>query len=144
MVSRTLSRLKREGGISLESQSGKGPHLALRGESPSFSRVSAAKLVSLSSYNRDFRDSLMGDSGMSSLHSSCEGPIGIPLQSLLGLRSSSGVEMRISGFLSCADKDLGVPLGFPQGIQTSSRVETCMSALLSSWKSSIRLPLGLT
>ena len=81
---------------------------------------------------------------MSSLHARFEGPLRIPLQSMPGLRSSSGVEAGTSGFLSLADMDPGVPLGFPQGSQTSSRVEICMSALLSSWKSNIRLHVGLT
>ena len=34
---------------------GKGPHLAMRGESPAFSIVAAGKMVFLSSYDRDFR-----------------------------------------------------------------------------------------
>ena len=40
--------------------SGKGPHLALRGESPGFSQVAAANLGSLTSYDGDFRDPRMG------------------------------------------------------------------------------------
>ena len=59
----------------------------------------------------------MGASGTSSLHARCEGPLGIPLQSLPGPASPFAVEARISGFLSSVDKDLGVPLGFPQGIR---------------------------
>ena len=56
-----------------------------------------------------------GDSGKSSLHASCTGPLGIPLQLLLQPRSSSTVEARTSGFFSSADMDLGVYLEFPQG-----------------------------
>ena len=52
-------------------------------------------------------------SGMSSLHVSHELPLGIPLKSVLGPRSSSGAEARTSGFLSSADMDLGVPMEFP-------------------------------
>ena len=63
-------------------------------------------------------------SGKSSLHASCEGPLGIPFQALSRLRSSFGVEAGTSGFLSSADMDLGVPLEFPKGSQTSSPVET--------------------
>ena len=48
---------------------------------------------------------------------SLEWPLGLPLQSLLGPRSSSGVEAGISDFLSRADMNLGVPLGRPQGSQ---------------------------
>ena len=43
--------------------SGKGPHLALRGESPVFSRVAAGNFSFLSSYNGDLRDRLMGALG---------------------------------------------------------------------------------
>ena len=116
----------------------------MREESPGFSQVAVANLVSLSNYDGDLRDPLMGGSGTSSLHASCEGPVGIPLQSLPGPMSSSGVEAETSGFLSRADMDLGAPLGFPQGSQASSHVETCTSALLSSWKSSVRLPVRLS
>ena len=135
--------LKREGGISLEMPSGKGHHLALRGESPGFSRV-AEENLSLPSYDRDLRDPLVGASGKSSLHASYEGPLGIPLKSVPRPWSSSGVEAGISRFLSRADMDLGVPLGFPQGSQASSRVDTCTSAFLSSCQSNVRLPVGLT
>ena len=40
--------------------SGKGPHLALRGESPGFARVAAGNLGFLLSYGRDLRDLLVG------------------------------------------------------------------------------------
>ena len=122
----------------------KGPHLTLRGESPGFSRVAAANLGSLSTYDGNLRDPLMGASETSSHHASCEGSLGSPLQSLPWPRSSSGVEAGNSVFLSYANMDFGVPLGFPQGIQASSHVETCKSALLSNWKSSVRLPVELT
>ena len=124
--------------------SGKGPHLLLRGESPGFSRDAAPNFGSLSSYDGDLRDPLEGASGMSSVHARCEGPLGIPLQSLLWPRSSFVVEARTSGFLSRADMDLRVSLGFPQGTQASSCVETCTYALLSNWKSRLGLPGGLT
>ena len=38
---------------------GKGPHLALRGESPGFSQVVAGNLGFLSNYDGDFRDPLV-------------------------------------------------------------------------------------
>ena len=134
---------RRKEGFLLRRHNRKGPHLTLRGESPGFSRVAAANLGFLLSYNRDLSDPLMVASGKSSLHVNCEGPLGIPLQSLLRPRSSSGVETRTSGFLSSADMDLRVPLEFPQGSQYSSRVETCKSVVLSSWKSSVMLPVEL-
>ena len=123
---------------------GKGPHLLLKGESPGFSRVAAANLGSLSTYDGNLRDPLMGASETSSHHASCEGSLGSPLQSLPESRSSSVFEAKTSGLFSSADMDLGVPLGFPQGSQASSHVETCKSALLSNWKSSVRLPVELT
>ena len=58
-----------------------------------------------------------GALGRFHLHACLEGPFRIPLQSLPGLRSSSGVEAGTSGYLSRADMDLGVPLGRPQGSQ---------------------------
>ena len=72
------------------------------------------------------------------------GPLGIPLQSLPGPRSSSGVKAGTSEFLSRADMDLRVPLGRPQGKQASSLVEPCKSTLLSNRKSSVSLPVVLT
>ena len=125
----------------------KGPHLALRGESPGFSQVATAKLWSLSSYDGDLSDPLMWGSGKSSLHARGEGSLGIPLQSLPGLRSSSGVEARTSGFISHANMNLRVPLGCPQGSQALSCKETCTSTFLSSWKSSqasCRVDIGIS
>ena len=118
-------------GFLSKSLSGKGPQLALRGESPGSSRVAVGFH---SSYDGDLRDPLVGASGKSSLHARFEGLLRIPLQSLPGPRSSSGVEAETSGFLSSADMDLRVPLGCPQGSQSSSHVEPCKSALLSSPK----------
>ena len=51
-------------------------------------------------------------SGKSSLYASCERPLRLPLQSVLGHRSSSGVEAGTSGFLLRADMDLGLPMEF--------------------------------
>ena len=58
-VSRTLSRLKGKVGCLLRSHIVKVPHLVLRVQSPSFSRVAAGKLGFLSSYNGEFWDPLM-------------------------------------------------------------------------------------
>ena len=96
---------------------GKRPQLALRGKFPDFSHVAAAKLGYHSNYDEDLREPLVGASGTSSLHATCEEPHGIPLQWRPGLASSSGVEARTFSFLSSVEKDLGVPLGFPQGIR---------------------------
>ena len=51
-------------------------------------------------------------SGNSSLHASCEGRLGIPLQSVPGPRSSSGAEVGTSDFLSSADIELEIPQKF--------------------------------
>ena len=112
-VSRPLRGSRGKLGFLSRRCSGKGPHLALRGEYPGFSRLVAAKLGSLMSYNRNLRDPLVGASGTSSLNARCEEPLGIPLQSLPGPRSSFVVEAGTSGFLSRSNVDLGDPLGFP-------------------------------
>ena len=126
--------------IVLESLQGIGPHITLRRESRGVSRVVAGSFVPLG-----LRQGPQGPvciaSGNSSLHASCEGRLGIPLQSVPGPRSSSGAEATTSGFLSSDDMDLGVPLEFPQGSQASSHVETWKSTHLSSWKSNVRLPV---
>ena len=77
----------------------------------------------------------MVGSGKSSLHASCEGLLGIPLQSVPGPRSPSGAEAATSGFLSSAHMDLGVSMEFPQGSQAPSRLETCKSTFLPSCNS---------
>ena len=99
-MSRTLLRLKREGGISLKMSQGKRASSRVEGGISCFFRVAAANLWSLSSYEGEIRDPLIGASGTSSVHASCKGPLGIPLQSLPEPRSSSGVEVGTSGFLS--------------------------------------------
>ena len=92
--------------------SGEGPHLALRGESLGVSRVVIGNLGFLSSCNGDLKPTRVA-SEKSSLHSSCEGPLRIPLQSVQGHTASSRVEARTSGFLSSSDMDLEVPMEFP-------------------------------
>ena len=56
-------------------------------------------------------------SGMSSLHASREGPLGIPLQPVLGPRTSSGAEARASGILSSANMYLGFLWSFDRGVR---------------------------
>ena len=132
--------LKREGGISVQTSQQKRASSRVEGRiSCFFSRMAgSSQIMTGTSGTRSWA------SGMSSLHASCEGPLRIPVQSLLWPRSSSKVEAGTSGFCSHGNMDLGVPLGFTQGSQASSHVETCKSALLSSWKTSVRLPVGLT
>ena len=80
-------------------------------------------------------------SGKSSLHLGCEGPLGIPLQSVQEHRASSQFEAGTSGFLSSSDMDLWGPMEFEQGSQASSRVEIWNSASLSRCKRLVRLPV---
>ena len=83
-------------------------------------------------------------SGKSSVHANCEGPLGIPLSSLLVPSSSSTFDFGNTDFRSNADMDLSVPLEFPQGSQASSHVETCKFGLLWSWKISVGLPVDFS
>ena len=124
--------------------SGKGAHIALRGEFPGRSQVVAVKSGFPLSYDGDFRDPAYVASGMSSLHASCEGPLQIPLPSVPDPRTSFGAEATNSGFPSRADRDLGVPMEFEQGSQASSFVETCKSTFLPICISRDRLPVELT
>ena len=50
---------RRKVGFLSRRRSRKGPHLALRGESPGFSQVTAGNVDFLSSYNRKLRDPLV-------------------------------------------------------------------------------------
>ena len=83
--------------------SGKGPHLALRGESPGFSRVATLKFVFLLSYNGNLRD----------------------LRDLHGLPQESSVSMRAvrdgSGFFCSNCRGQGPHLELRPEPQVSSR-----------------------
>ena len=142
-MSSALSRLKREGGISLVTPQGKRGLSRVEGRIFWLFSRCCSKLGFPLKLLHGLQETTLEASGKFSLHAICEGPLGIPLQSLLGPRSSSVRDSRTSGFLCCAGMDLGFPPEFPQGSQSSSRVETCKSTLLSSWKSSVRLPVGL-
>ena len=67
-------------GFLLRPHGGKGPHLALRGESPGFSRVAAANLGFILSYNQDLIDRFVGPQ---------ENPVSMELQG--ACRDSSAV-----------------------------------------------------
>ena len=135
-------RLKREVGISLETLQWKRTSSRIEGRiSLFFSSCGSKRGVPL-----DLRRGPQGlasfASAKSILHASCEEPLRISLQSLLGLRSSSGAEATSSGFLSSDDMDLGVRMDLPQGTQASSHVEICKSVFLSSCNSRVRLPVN--
>ena len=141
-MSWTLSRLKREAGLLSRCPSRNGPHLALRGESPGFSRVAEGNLGFLSRYDWDLMDPLVlpQDSPVSMqfargfsdfLSSHCQ-----ILSAHLELRPEPHV------FLSSADVFFGVPMEFQQGSQPrllwvhasplSSRAEKAVSGFLSN------------
>ena len=141
---RTLSRLKREVVISLETSWWKRASSGLEGRISWFFSSCTSKLGVPPELQRGPQGHGRGASGSSSLHERCEGPLGISLQLLPKTRSSSRFEARTSVFYPRADMDLRVPLGFPQGSQASSRVEKCTSAFLPSCNSNVRLPVELT
>ena len=116
-MSRTLSRLKREGGISLAMPQQKWPHLALRGESPCFSRVAAANLGFLSSYNGDLRDLLVG-----------------PQESPVAMRVARG----LLGFLCSRCLSRGPHLELRREPQGSSPELTWISGFLWSFQRGVR------
>ena len=131
-MSRTLSRLKRLGGISVKTPQPKGATSRIEERISWFFSICDTKPGAPLKLGRGPQGPNCVASGKSSLHASCEGPLGIPLHSVPGLRSTSGVEAGTSGFLSSADMDLGVPMEFQQGSQSSSHVETHKSTFLSS------------
>ena len=67
-------------GLLLRRCSGKGLHLAMTGEPRGFSRVGAG----FSSYDGEFRLPVVLAQGSSIFHLSCEGELGIALESLQG------------------------------------------------------------
>ena len=120
--------------------SGKGPHLALSGESRGFSRVLVGILGYLSSCDRDLRDPLVllqrsrvsfrdsrGTSGF--LSSRCR-QIGLCLQCTGN-----------SVFLSSSNRDLGLFINVHLESQASSSVEAWNSAFLSSCARGVRAPV---
>ena len=142
-MSGTFSRLKRKVGFLSRCLKGKGPHHTLRGESPRFSRVVAANLRILSSYDQDFSNPLLwpqesplsmrvvrGLSGF--LCSRCLGQgsllalrldLRFPLQCPHGSQGSSGVSTGESGLVSCGDMQVRFPLKLEKQYQASCRVD---------------------
>ena len=143
-MSRTLSRLRREGAISLETPHWKRASSRFEGRISWFFSSCSRKLGVPLELQWGPHGPARVASGKSSLHVRCVGPLRITLQSVLSPSSSSGAEARTSGFHSSADMDFGVPMEFQKGSQASSLVETCKSAFLSSSNSSVWLPIELT
>ena len=109
-----LSWLRREAGISLQKPQRKRASARVEGKISWFFSSWGGVPLKL---QQGPQGPASGASGRYSLKASRKGPLGIPLQSLPGLRFSSGVEVETSGFLSRADMDLGVPLRHPEGSQ---------------------------
>ena len=97
--------------------SGKGPHLALRGESPGFSRVVAGNLRFLSSYDGDLRD-----------------PLVLPQESQFSMRVARG----LSRFVSSQRRGLCHHLELSPETQCSSPVLTWISGFLWSFNRGVR------
>ena len=96
-MSRTLSRLKRGGGISLEMPQWKRASSHVEGRISCFFSSCGRNLgvpleLRLGSQGPDHVAS-----GKSSLHASCEGPLSIPLQSLPGPMSSLEMSLEHQG-----------------------------------------------
>ena len=104
-------------GFLLRCRSGKGPHLALSGESPGFSRVAAGKLGSLSSSYLDLRDTLVG-----------------PQESPVAMRVARG----LLGFLCSHCWDRGLHLELRPEPQGSSPMPTWISGFLWRFHRGVR------
>ena len=143
-MSRTLSRLKKEGWLSLATPQRERSSSRIERRISRFFSSCGSKYGAPLELRWEPQGPAHVSTGKSGLQASCEGPLGIALQLVPRPRDSSGVEARNSGFFSRADIDLGAPLVHPQGTLASSRVEPCNSALLSSQKISVRLPVELT
>ena len=77
----------------------------------------------------------------SGLFSSCEGHVGILLESLLVNRAVSRVQLGNSVFFSSGDRDLGLFIKVQLGSQASSGVKAWNSAFLSSCPRGVRAPV---
>ena len=130
--------------------SGKGPHLALRGESPGFSRDVAANVGLLSCLDGDFRDLLMGPQenqvskhvarGLSGFlcshgwgggtHWSWGQKLRVSLQCQYGSPGSSGVSTGESGLISCGVMQVHSPLELEKQCQASCLVDTVIGCFL--------------
>ena len=115
-MSRTLSRLKREGGISLEMSQWKRASSRFEGRISWFFLTCGSNLRVPLELRRGHQGPARVASGKPSLHANSERALGIPLQSLPGTRSSCGVEAGTSELFSSADMDLGVLSSFHRGV----------------------------
>ena len=142
-MSSTLSRFRRERGISLETLLWKRASCRVEGRIPWFFSSCGGKLGVPFKLRRGPQGPAHVSSEKSGLFSSCEGHIGIPLESLLANRAMSRVQSGNSVFLSGGDRDLGLFIKVQLGSQTSSGVEARNSAFLSRCPRCVRAPVKL-
>ena len=137
-VSRTFRGSRGKLGFLSRCCSGKGPHLALRGESPCFLKL---RQETWGSSRVKTGTSGTNSCGLWKVQSPCELQGASRYSSPVFARAYVliGDEAGTSGFLSSADMDLGVPMEFLQRSQASSHVETCKSAILLRWISTVML-----
>jgi len=120
-VSTTISNFRRESGISGETLQWERASSGNDGGTVWFFSSCGGDLREPSCWLREVQSPL-----------SCEGKLGIALESLQGKQTSSRLGTRNSVFLSSGDRDLGVAFKVHPGSQASSQVEAKNSALLSS------------
>ena len=121
-------------------RSGKGPQLALRGESPGFSRVAVGFL---SSYDGDLREPLVGPQGGPVSTRVVRGPSGFLCSRCWSRGPHLELRPEPQGSPQCRHGSLGSS-GASTGESGFVSVEPCKSSLLSSRKSRVRLPVRLT
>ena len=136
------SKVKREGGISLETLQRKWASFRVEERISWIFTSCGRKLRVPLELQRGPQGPARGASGKSCLPTSCEGPLRIPLQSLLGARYSSGVKARTSGTSQVLTWISGFLWSFHRGVRPcfvwrhasplSSRTVTVVTCFLSS------------
>ena len=142
MVSRTISRVKRESGISFETPQWKRASCRVEGRISWIFSSCSGKLGVPLELRLEPEGPTRVASRKSSLHVSCEGPLGIPLQLVLCARSSSGLGLEpqvsppgltwISGFLWSFHRGVRPHLVRRHASPLSSRAVKIVSGFLSS------------
>ena len=112
----------------------------MKRERRGFSRVVAGFL----SYNGKFRLPLLLAQGSPVFHSSCDGKLGVLLESLQGQRDLIEACVQDLIFLSREDRDHGFPFQTPLGGQDSPGGEAKDSAFLSSRDTDLLKPTEWT
>ena len=107
---------------------GQGPHPVKMLEPHRFSRVASG----FSNYDGDFRLPLVLALGSPIFHSSCEGKLGVELESLQGRRDLIEACVRDLILLSREGRTVGVALQTPPGSPAATRWEAKDSVLLPS------------